>query len=151
MHLATVRFGFSTLLLVSLLGCVPGPEPAKPKDAGGMETGGGVTYTKDVQPILQAKCAPCHTADGQGHHNIATSYADAFKKVSSTMYDDCYTGTLAMPVFKTVGECAAILVRKGLMPYAMGCDQTPPPEPAVCVGVADQDTIAAWVAAGMPQ
>src|SRR6185369_15964867 len=97
MHLATVRFGFSTLLLVLLLGCVPGPEPAKPKDAGGMETGGGVTYTKDVQPILMAKCAPCHTADGQGHHNIATSYADAFKKVSSTMYDDCYTGTLAMP------------------------------------------------------
>jgi len=134
-----VCFGFAVSLTAACL-----PESTTPMDA-------VPTYTKNVQPILQAKCAPCHTVDGQGHHNIATSYADAFKKVSSTMYDDCYTGTLDMPMFKTVGECAAILVRKGLMPYAMGCDQTPPPEPAVCVAAADKDTIAAWVAAGMPQ
>jgi hypothetical protein len=47
-----------------------------------------------------------------------------------------------------VGECSLISIKNGRMPFAMGCGK--PTEPATCVNAAEQDIIAAWVAAGMP-
>jgi hypothetical protein len=38
---------------------------------------------------------------------------------------------------------------EGWMPMSMGCFNTPRPDP--CVTLAQQDVVAAWIAAGMPQ
>ena len=113
------------------------------------DAGATVTYTKDVQPILMAKCAPCHTTDGSGNHNIATTYADVMKPVQSIDAPaGCFKDT-AKTMPKTMGECALAAIMDGWMPMSMGCFNTPRPDP--CVTLAQQDVIAAWVAAGMPQ
>jgi hypothetical protein len=130
-----------TVAAVAALGCAP--DAISPTDGGG-----GVTYTKDVQPILMAKCAPCHTTQGLGGHNIATTYADALKPVTSLDAMGCWNDA-AMTMPKKIGECALISIMNGWMPMSMGCFNTPrPPE---CVSQAQQDVITAWVAAGMPQ
>lgn len=140
-----IRLGISSLIL-GLLGCAPEPNPVTQTDGGAK-----VTYTKDVQPILKAKCSPCHAGQDQGHHNIATNYADAHKQVESIDSVDCWGDqTTAMPTMpKTVGECSLISIKNGRMPFAMGCGQ--PTRPAACVGAAEQEIVAAWVAGGMPQ
>jgi hypothetical protein len=128
-----------------LMGCLPAS--TTPQD------GGAVTYTKDVQPILIAKCSPCHAGQHQGQHDIAINYADALKPVQSLDAIGCWydedAGTPTMP--KKIGECASISVMRGWMPMSMGCDQPTPPDPSVCVPADQQAVIAAWVAAGMPQ
>lgn len=144
MNSAMIRLGLS-ILLVALAACVPQADPIT-----AMEAGVAVTYTKDVQPILIAKCSPCHAGESQGRHNIATNYADAHKNVDSLDSVDCWKD-VAMTIPKTVGECSLISARNGRMPRAKGCDQMQQPQPAVCVTPAQQDVIAAWVAAGMPQ
>jgi hypothetical protein len=101
-----------------------------------------------------AKCSPCHAGNHSGRHDIAVNYADALKDVDSLTYDDCWTGSMDMPVFKKVGQCAAILARKGLMPYpATPMDRSCELDPSQsrCTTPAQQDTLDAWVAAGMPQ
>jgi len=122
-----------------LLGCLPAS--TSPMDA-------GVTYTKDVQPILLAKCSPCHAGQSQGMQNIATTYDDVNKDVGSLDAVGCWND-VAMTMPKKVGECALILARSGLMPKSMGCDQMP--TQAICVTPAEQDVMAAWIAAGMPK
>jgi hypothetical protein len=137
------------------LGCAPdslSPDGGAGSGGGGGAGGGGgsapVTYTKDVQPILMAKCAPCHTGQGLGGHNLGTTYADAFKPVMSLDAMGCWNDAeMTMP--KKIGECALISIMNGWMPMSMGCFNSPrPPE---CVSQAQQDVITAWVAAGMPQ
>jgi len=132
------------------LGCLPAS--TSPMDAG-MDGGGLVTYTHDVQPIFQARCSPCHAGEGLGGHNIAINYADAKMPVQSFDAMGCWgamdpnTGELSMP--KTVGECALISIMRGWMPMGMQCFNDP--RPATCVQLDEQDVIAAWVAMGMPQ
>jgi len=132
-------------------GCLPAA--TSPMDASSMDGGGTVTYTKDVQPILMAKCSPCHAGQNQGQHNIATTYSDALKPVTSVDAMGCWdgmdpaTGNLTMP--KTVGACALISIMRGWMPMGMSCYNDP--RPATCVQLDQQDVIAAWVAAGMPE
>ncbi len=130
------------LAATAALGCAP--EATMPSDAGAT-----VTYTKDVQPIFLAKCADCHTTMGQGGHNIATTYADAMKPVQSLDAPAGCFKDAAKTMPKTMGECALAAIMEGWMPMAMGCFNTPRPTP--CVTLAEQDVIAAWVAAGMPQ
>jgi hypothetical protein len=114
------------------------------------DAGGGVTYTHDVQPIFMAKCATCHTTDGLGAHNIGTTYQDAFKMVMTTDAPaGCFKDGTAKTMPKTIGECTLPSIMEGWMPMSMGCFNTP--RPAACVSLAEQDVVAAWIAAGMPQ
>ena len=130
-----------------LLACAPAPTT---RTDGGNDTGGAVTYTRDVQPILMAKCAPCHTTQGLGNHNIASNYADVNTDIESFGSFGCWDGP-NMDIPKKLGECALILIMNGRMPMAAGCGSPMPLDPNACVSADQQAVIAAWVAAGMPQ
>jgi len=137
---------------VTTLGCAP--EATTPDGGGGGSGGGGgaaaVTYTKDVQPIFAAKCAPCHTTDRAGAHNIGTTYADALKPVvTPDAPSACFKDGDAKTMPKLIGECTVPAIMEGWMPMAMGCFNTP--RPAECVTLEQQDVVTRWVAAGMPQ
>jgi len=143
------------LAAVAASGCAP--DATTPDGGGGGSGGAGggggaalVTYTKDVKPIFMVKCATCHTTEGAGAHNIGTTYADAFKLVMTPdAPSGCFKDGDAKTMPKTIGECTLPAIMEGWMPMAMGCFNTPrPPE---CVSVAEQDVVAAWIAAGMPQ
>src|SRR5215831_2563181 len=116
----------------ALTGCLPASTAAM--DGGGADAAVAVTYTNQIQPILLAKCSPCHSTQHQGFHNIATNYADALKPVESLDSVGCWYD-VAMTMPKKVGECALISAQNGRMPYAMGCDQNP--SQAVCVTPAE--------------
>ena len=147
---SVIAFGFAAL------GCLP--ESTSPGDGGaggggggGGGTGGGtVTYTRNVKPIFMAKCAPCHTTQGLGAHNIGATYADVHKPaVSLDAPAGCFFDGFDRTMPKTMGECALASIMEGWMPMAMGCFNTP--RPTGCVTTAEQEIIAAWVAAGMPE
>ena len=111
-----------------------------------------VTYTKDVKPILAAKCAPCHTTDGAGNppHNIGTTYADLSKVVvTPDAPADCFKDGFDKTMGKTIGECIVPAIMEGWMPMGQPCFNTPRPAP--CISLDEQAIIEAWVAAGMPQ
>jgi hypothetical protein len=117
---------------------------------GGTAGAVAISYAKDVQPILMAKCGKCHGGQGQGHHDIASTYADAKQPVESLQFDECWTNYMmdnAMP--KTIGECSMLLARAGKMPAFEGCDRPTPPNPSVCATQAEKDILTAWVAGGM--
>jgi len=134
------------LTAVTALGCAP--EATTPDGGGGGAA--AVTYTKDVQPIFAVKCAPCHTTDRQGMHNIGTTYADALKPVNTPdAPSGCFKDGDAKTMPKTIGECTVPAIMEGWMPMAMGCFNTP--RPAECVSLEQQDVVTRWVAAGMPQ
>ena len=101
---------------------------------------GAPTYTNDVQPILQAKCASCHTTGGSGGVNFATNYADTQKNASSC-------------AGKFVYECILIRVQDSSMPRNVGCtgDPTTDAGNAGCLTQAEQTTLADWITAGAPQ
>lgn len=109
---------------------LPGTEScASPDDEdcdGQSDEGCFVTYTNDVQPILGAKCAPCHTGGGSGMHNMGISYAD-------TQLPSYYCSG------KKKGECALVRIQNGTMPGS------PPVTPA------EQTIIDTWIGLGMPQ
>jgi hypothetical protein len=133
-------------------GCMSSSSATPPgNDGGGGDTAATVTYTKDVQPILEAKCFPCHAGQGMGGHNIATVYADALKPVTSLDAPQGCWNDVDMTMPKTIGECALISIMTGWMPMAAGCGAATPPDPSKCVTPAQIAIIAAWVAAGMPQ
>jgi len=115
-------------------------------DGGGVciDSGATPTYTADVQPILNAKCAGCHTGGSSGQHNIGNTYSDANKSVINSAA--CGSAT-------TVGECAIIRIKDGSMPLAGNCTGDPVTDAgnASCLTQAEQDTIQDWVDAGMPQ
>ena len=147
----TIAFSVIALACAGL-GCLP--ESMSPSDGGaggsGGQGGGGVTYTRDVKPIFMAKCAPCHTTQGLGSHNIGTTYADVHKlAVSLDAPAGCFLDGFDRTMPKTMGECALAAIMEGWMPMASGCFNTP--RPAACVTTAEQEIIAAWVAAGMPE
>jgi hypothetical protein len=120
-------------------------------DGGGTDMGAaGPTYTRDVQPILAAKCGPCHTTQNMGQHNIAAHYDEVMHPVMSVDAQGCWNDVdMTMP--KTLGECAWISIMRGWMPFASGCGGASPPDPSLCLTDAQKATIMMWVAAGMPE
>jgi hypothetical protein len=151
MHSQTSCFGISVVVAV-MLGCAPAAMDAP--DGGGMnpdasDGGGTVTYTANVQPILQARCTPCHSTGNNGDHNIAADYADVHQHVEHLTFDACWDDFANMAGPKTVGECSYILARDGAMPLGLGCFNQP--QPAGCVTQPELAIMQAWVAAGMPQ
>lgn len=165
MHLHTTRASVLVATLLFCFACAPATT-AEPGDGGsggsigsggasgdgGGGTGGASvpTYTKDVQPIFKAKCSPCHAGETVAHQDIATKYADVNKDVESFDFDVCWKDTeQTMP--KKVGECALLLIQSGRMPIESGCGSPMPLKPDACLSDAQKATVAAWVAAGMPQ
>lgn len=120
------------------------PASTTPMDA-------GPTYTKDVQPILQAKCATCHTTDNMGGHNVAAHYDEVHMPVMSVDAQGCWNDVEMMTMPKTIGECVWISIMRGWMPFASGCGGTDPLDPSLCLTDAQKAVIQAWVAAGMPE
>lgn len=108
-----------------------------------------VSYAKDVQPILMAKCGNCHAGQDQGQHNIANTYEDAKKPVTSLQFDNCWADYANAAGPTTIGECSLLLARAGKMPAFAACDAPTPPDPSKCTTPAEQDVLAAWVAGGM--
>ena len=139
---------FTVLATLLAVGCLPAS--TTPTDGGTTDTGGAITYTKDIQPILAVRCMPCHTTQRLGNHNIATSYADMTKEVESFDSFGCWDGP-NMDVPKKVGPCALILIENGRMPQGAGCTGAEPIMPALCPTADEKAKLAAWIAAGMPQ
>ncbi|APR77107.1 Hypothetical protein A7982_02454 [Minicystis rosea] len=96
-----------------------------------------VTYAANVQPILAAHCAPCHTQLGSGGGNFATSYTDSQKP--STVCAG-----------KTKGACAIVRIQNGSMPQGAGCTGNPTLDAGkpACLTAAEQSTIQAWITGG---
>ena len=151
--------------------CAPADDRPAPKDGGGGDADGGQgdsgadaasdatdgssapTYTKDVKPIFQAKCVPCHGGQGLGTHNIATDYADVKKLMPDMAFDapdDCWKDVDRM-MPKTIGECALVDVKLGRMPYQAMCSSSMPEDPSKCVSPSEIAILEKWVAAGMPE
>jgi hypothetical protein len=152
MNLKCIRYGLLAAIVVTGFGCPPAPADEGGKDGGG-DTVATVTYTKDVQPIFMAKCAPCHTGLSLGRQNIGTTYADVLKLAESVDSTGCWNDTDSMThtMPKKVGECALVLIMNGRMPNGAACDKAEPLAPEACLSADQKATIAAWVAAGMPQ
>lgn len=96
-----------------------------------------VSYALDVQPILGAKCAPCHTVSGSGGANLGNNYA-------STQLASYYC------VGKTKGACALTRIQNGTMPAGGTCTGNPALDAGKpqCLTAAEQATIQAWIDGG---
>lgn len=175
MHFGTRSSSWPVVMAAAVLvGCAPptdrpasqdgGRDASEAGDAGDAGTDGArgdgsdgaaagtPTYTKDIQPIFKMKCAPCHDGLNLGKHDIASSYADALKPVPSSAQDatGCWKDPdMTMP--KTIGECAAISIKRGWMPYQRGCDRPMPDDPSACPSADQIALVEKWVAAGMPE
>jgi hypothetical protein len=101
---------------------------------------GDVTYAEDVQPVLQARCSPCHAGESFGGTNFAVSYADMF--LPSQLGPD-------LPVYR----CAERLITSGVMPPNAGCtgDGTLDAGNEVCLTQAELSLVEIWVAEGAPE
>src|SRR5262245_2547214 len=107
MALNSIRLGLLAILTASLAACMPAS--TSPMDGGGTDTATGPTYTRDVQPILAAKCGPCHTTQNMGQHNMAAHYDEVMDPVISVDAQGCWNDVdMTMP--KTLGECAWISI-----------------------------------------
>jgi hypothetical protein len=101
------------------------------------------TYTEDVQPIFFEKCDFCHTGKGYGGHNIGINYEDAFLPADN--FAECF-GLL-------VGQCTIIVIQEGKMPPGSICTGDPEQDAGNpdCLTQEEQDTVQAWIDAGMPE
>lgn len=108
-----------------------------PDDCGGAST---VTWTADVQPILQNRCGPCHAGGRSGGHNGATSYAD-------TQADSYYCQG------KKKGDCFVVRVLDGSMPQGARCTGDPATDAGNdrCLTQAEIDVLQAWADGGLPE
>jgi hypothetical protein len=129
----------SSALLLGFLLAACGSSDSDGGDSSGSGSG-DPTYTEDIRPILEAKCDPCHTTEGAGGFNHATDY-DATQQPSEVCAG------------KQVYECMLVRVQNGSMPENAGCtgDPTQDADNASCLTAAEQDLLAAWVAAGAPE
>ncbi len=125
----------SSVILLAGLFAACGSSDSSPNGESGTPT-----YTQDIQPILQAKCDPCHTSEGAGGFNHATDY-EATQEPSEVC--------AGMKVY----QCMLRRVQNGSMPEDGDCSGDPATDAdnARCLTAAEQDQLAAWVAAGAPE
>lgn len=100
----------------------------------------GASYAANVQPVLMAKCAPCHTGLGLGGHNLAVAYADSFLTTSNV---NCGSAN--------VGQCSIIRVQSGQMPNGAGCTGNPILDAGnvSCLTYPEQLALFSWVNGGL--
>ncbi|NNF17758.1 MAG: hypothetical protein HKN70_13525 [Gammaproteobacteria bacterium] len=111
---------------------VPGPAAVPP----------ALTYTNDVQPILAAKCAGCHTGGSLSPLNFAGNYASILLPAT---YPTC--------AGLSTGACVLLRVQNGDMPFGAGCSGDPVADAGnpSCLTAQEQDTLQHWLDAGMPE
>lgn len=100
-----------------------------------------ITYDAHVQPILENKCAGCHTGEGVGGHDIGVNYVDA---PSAPAHADCEGMNLA--------QCALLRIEAGDMPAGSGCGgvvDDAAPNAFMCITNSEFDTLTQWIATGM--
>ena len=101
----------------------------------------GPDYVHDVQPILGAKCAACHTTGSSGGHSVGVDYLDS-------QGDSYYCADL------NIGACSVERIKDGSMPPGGGCGGPVADDAAnadTCVTESELALLEAWVAAGMPE
>ncbi len=100
----------------------------------------GASYAVNVQPILVAKCAPCHTGLGLGGHNIGITYADSLNAANHASCPGL-----------TVGACALTRVRAGQMPPGAGCSGNPITDAGnvSCLNYNEQTLVFSWINGGL--
>lgn len=98
------------------------------------------TYNQVIQPMLESKCDPCHTTEGAGGFNHAVDYG------ATQEPSELCPG-------KQVYECMLVLVKNGTMPEDGACSGDPSADAdnSACLTQAEQDRLAAWIAAGAPE
>lgn len=108
-------------------------------DGDGVE-GGTPTYNQVIQPMLAAKCDPCHTTEGAGGFNHAVDYG------ATQEPSELCPG-------KKVFECMLVQVKDGFMPEDGECSGDPAADSdnARCLTQAEQDKLAAWISADAPE
>jgi hypothetical protein len=102
----------------------------------------------DVQPLLAAKCSPCHVGDAPG-----SCFSGGTCFVS--FYEDTQ-GASGVCAGKTIYECMLIRMLNGTMPRtapAPSCSGNSANDEgnAACLDASDFDMIEAWVGAGAPE
>jgi hypothetical protein len=110
---------------------------ASDEDCDGQVNEGCVVRYADVQPIFQAKCAPCHTTLGRGGTNFATSYAQ------SQLPSYSCTGS-------TKGACTIVRIHNGTMPPGGACTGNPTIDSSrsACLNAVQQQVLADWITGG---
>ena len=101
----------------------------------------GPDYVNDVQPILEAKCAACHTTGASGGHSIGMNHADGL--------DASYSCT-----DKNIAACSVDRIKDGTMPQGKGCEGVVAdgaPNADVCVTESEMAILEAWLEAGTPE
>jgi hypothetical protein len=101
----------------------------------------GPDYLNDVQPILEAKCAACHTVGASGGHSIGMNYEDG--------QDDSYSCP-----DKNIATCSVDRIKDGSMPQGKGCEGVVAdgaPNADVCVTESEIAILEAWLTAGTPE
>jgi len=126
----------SAIILASLLLAACGSSD----DGGPTGPTGTPTYNQVIQPMLAAKCDPCHTVEAAGGFNHAVDYG-ATQEPSEVCPG------------KMVYECMLFRVQNGSMPEDGDCSGDPSADAANdrCLTAAEQDKLAAWVAGGAPE
>lgn len=109
-------------------------------DDGGDGQSGTPTYNQAIQPLLAAKCDPCHTTEGAGGFNHAVDYG------ATQEPSELCPG-------KKVYECMMVLIKDGSMPEDGACSGDPAADAdnAACLTSDEQDRLTAWIAAGAPE
>lgn len=121
-------------------GVAPTDSGVAPADSGVAPTDSGVatgpSYATAVQPILQARCSPCHTGGGSGGWDVST-YA-------TTQLASYYASG------RTKGGAFIVRVRDGSMPAGRGCTGNPAMDMSnpACLTATEQMTLEAWATGG---
>ncbi|GMV39333.1 MAG: hypothetical protein AMXMBFR64_10490 [Myxococcales bacterium] len=100
-----------------------------------------VTWTNDVKPIYQAKCAGCHTGNTPGTCSGQGCYG--------SFYEDTQKPSYYCPG-KTKGACTIVRIQNGSMPLGAGCTGNPTMDAGkpACLTASQQATIQAWIDGG---
>ena len=105
-----------------------------------------VTY-ENVQPVLQAKCSPCHVGETE-----RTCSGRGTGPCFASFYSDTQGSSSRCPG-KTMFECMLIRILNGTMPRRGGCSGNPEQDGDndSCLTEAELDMIEGWVTAGAPE
>ena len=105
-----------------------------------------VTYTLTTRSRSTSRSAtPATRATATAATTSVSNYEDAF--LPASVYPQCVNAGLL------VGECTIVLIQEGEMPLGAGCTGDPQQDAgnADCLTQEEQDTIQAWIDAGMPE
>lgn len=71
------------LIQLLLLACTPPPEPAPPPKP---PAAAAVSFEKDVQPILEKRCQPCHFPGGKMYAKLPFDKPDTITHLGTRLF-----------------------------------------------------------------